>query len=136
MNRSALVVLLGGALAAGHLHAATRVPAGRPAAVRDTPAPKPPGPVDAPGVSAPAVRIARIRLETPPEDAPQPSMLLKFDMLNEGLSSVTDVVIEIAILKKPAAGDAAVASRPVVGPFTISGHATIDGGDEGFMQTG
>ena len=129
MHRSAIFVLVCGALwAAGSLQAANHAPAGRPATVRDTPQPKTSNPPEAPGAATPALRIARVRLEAPPEDAAQPSMVLKFDLLNEGLSSVTDVVIEIVIRDKRLAESDPLAARPLVGPFTISGHATIDAG--------
>lgn len=128
MNRSAFLVFTCGVAlwSAGHVHASIRVPAARPTAARDTPSPKPPPEV--PGAVSPVLRIGHVRLEPPAEESLQPSMVLKFDVLNEGLSSVTDVVIEIAIREKTLVDGDANRSRPIVGPFTISGQATIHAG--------
>jgi hypothetical protein len=73
------------------------------------------------------LQIKNVRLEAPPLDAPKPSTLLKFDLLNDGEVSVTDVIIKIAIVEN---GHSTVESVPrfIAGPFTISGHATIDAG--------
>jgi hypothetical protein len=75
-----------------------------------------------------SLRIANVRIEVPPAHAPKPSSLLKFDMLNEGDLRVADVQIEIAIVDNKLADDGDLQSRPIVGPFRISGHATIEAG--------
>lgn len=77
--------------------------------------------------SAPStIRIHNVRLEPPPPDTPGPAAVLKFDMLNDGLRSVTDVVIEVVIREQPS--DPAVTPKQIVGPFTVGGQATIDAG--------
>ena len=79
--------------------------------------------------SAPAkLRIDNIRLESPPPETPMPATLLKFDMLNEGASSVTDISLEVSIVQRPTTQEAAGPSRVIVGPFTIRGHATVEAG--------
>ena len=75
-----------------------------------------------------SLRIANVRIEVPPADAPKPSSLLKFDILNESDLRVSDVLIEIAIVDNRLPDDGGLRPRPVVGPFRISGHATIEAG--------
>jgi hypothetical protein len=75
------------------------------------------------------IRILNVRVESAPPDAPKPSALLKFDMLNDGDSKVTDIVIRITIVEKLSAVDHQLgAPRVLVGPFWIRGSATIEAG--------
>jgi hypothetical protein len=79
----------------------------------------------------PILRISNIRLDAPSADAPKPSSLLKFDMLNDSDFRVTDVRIEIAIVEKLQERfitDGTSQPHVIVGPFTIRGHATIEAG--------
>ena len=72
------------------------------------------------------VHITDIRLEAPARATPEPASVLKFEMLNDGERSVTDVMLEIAIREK--AADIAITPRTIVGPFLVGGHATIEPG--------
>jgi hypothetical protein len=84
--------------------------------------------VDMRVVPATILRVSHVRLEAPPVDAPKPASLLKFDMMNDGDLRVTDVRIQIAIVQKERLAADRTPPRVIVGPFTISGHATIEAG--------
>jgi hypothetical protein len=73
------------------------------------------------------LRVHHVRLERPPATVPKPSVVLKFDLVNDGVKTVGDVVLEVAILEKSAT-DAAAASRVVAGPFTIRGDIDLQAG--------
>jgi hypothetical protein len=75
-----------------------------------------------------SVRVMNVRLEPPPADAPNPSAVLKFDILNDSESSVTDIVIQIAMLEKPRVESVPNGERFVVNPFTIQGSVTLEAG--------
>lgn len=53
---------------------------------------------------------------------------LKFDILNDSESSVTDIVIQIAMLEKPRVESVPSVERFVVNPFTIQGSVTLEAG--------
>jgi hypothetical protein len=74
------------------------------------------------------VRVMNVRLEVPPANAPKPSAVLKFDILNDSESSVTDIVIQIAMLEKPLVESVSSVERFVVNPFTIQGSVTLEAG--------
>jgi hypothetical protein len=76
----------------------------------------------------PTLRIMKVRLEAPPADAPIPSAVLKFDILNDGGSKVTDVVIQIAMLERPRGEHEPSSRRFVVNPFMIRGSVTLEAG--------
>jgi hypothetical protein len=76
----------------------------------------------------PTLRIMNVRLEAPPADAPTPSAVLKFDMLNDGGSKVTDIVIQISMLERPRDEHALGSRRFVVNPFMIRGSVTLEAG--------
>ena len=69
-----------------------------------------------------------MRLDAAPADAPKPSAVLKFDMLNDGELRVTDIVLQIAMVEKQRVEGAVGSPRVVVGPFTIRGSVTIEAG--------
>ena len=73
------------------------------------------------------LRIHNVRLEAPPLDGPKPSVILKFDLLNDSDVRITDVMIEIAIVAKPQTVSEP-APRVIVRPFIIRGHVTIEAG--------
>jgi hypothetical protein len=73
------------------------------------------------------LRITNVRLEAPPAEAPKPSAVLRFDVLNDSDSKVTDIVFEIAMHEKPAE-HARAAPRLVVSPFVIQGNVTLEAG--------
>jgi hypothetical protein len=81
-----------------------------------------------PGNPTSTLRIMNVRLETPPADAPRPAAVLKFDMVNDGDLSVTDIVIQITMLEKPRAEHVLGSPRFIVKPFTIQGSVTLDAG--------
>jgi len=83
-------------------------------------------PVPVAADSAAGIRVEHIRFEDPPDDAPQPSSVLKFAVINAGHESVSDLVISISI--RETMDDEDRLPRSPVGPFTISGHATIEAG--------
>jgi hypothetical protein len=75
------------------------------------------------------LRIGNVRLEAAPAAEPAPSTVLKFEMLNQGLQRLTDVLLEIVIVEKQDLDhDDVGLPRLVVGPFTIRGSVTIESG--------
>ena len=78
--------------------------------------------------AAASLRVANTRFEAAPEDAPKPSTLLKFDLLNQSLERITDVVLQVVVTEKPRLADDAATRRTVVGPFTIQGQVTLEAG--------
>jgi hypothetical protein len=77
----------------------------------------------------PAVRLVRVenvRLEAPVPAEALPSALLKFDVFNGTSTSLTDVVLEISILEKPATTE--LVGRAVVRPFKIRGTVVLEAG--------
>jgi hypothetical protein len=108
------------------VHAAIRSGVDR---VVDTPPRNIPKAVVLPPVNpVPTLRIMNVRLEAPPADAPTPSAVLKFDMLNDGGSKVTDIVIQIAMLERPRGEHEPSSRRFVVNPFMIRGSVTLEAG--------
>lgn len=83
-------------------------------------------PVPVPANIAADIHVEGIKFVTPPEDAPQPSSLLMFAVVNESSSSVNDLVIAITVREMPEAEGGT--SRALVGPFAVAGHATIEAG--------
>lgn len=53
--------------------------------------------------------------------------MLKFDLVNDGWTTVRRVVLGVAILEKSST-DAAAAPRVVAGPFTIRGDVDLQAG--------
>jgi len=69
-------------------------------------------------VNASLLEIENPRLETAPPNAPQPSSLLKFDVLNKSSLRLTDLVMRISFVeKRPDSLDAPV--RVLIGPVTF-----------------
>ena len=83
-------------------------------------------PVSAPSNRGADIHVEDIKFVPPPADAPQPSALLKFSVVNESGSSVSDLVIAITVRETP--NDEGDTPRALVGPFTVGGHATIEVG--------
>jgi hypothetical protein len=80
-------------------------------------------------VPAPSsLRINNVRLEAAPPDAPKPSAILRFGLLNDGSMRVTDVLIHIVIVETGDVDDQASSASVIVGPFTIRGNVTIEAG--------
>jgi hypothetical protein len=72
------------------------------------------------------IRLSRIRLEAPESTVPQPSALLKFDLVNEGIVGLSDIVLTVTISEK--APDDATGLRTLVRPVDIRSHVTIEPG--------
>ena len=72
------------------------------------------------------LKVRNLRLDDPSVEVSRPAVVLKFDLLNDSLSRVTDVLIEIAIVEKPSRD--AGSRRLVAGPITMRGYATIEPG--------
>ena len=81
-----------------------------------------------PFTKEPLVQIENLRLETAPAKVPQPSALLKFDVLNDTSPPLTDVVMRVSFLEKRANEDADTPARVVVGPVTIRVGETLGAG--------
>jgi hypothetical protein len=65
------------------------------------------------------LRVKNVRLEPGrAADAPS-STTLKFDMFNEDSRSLTDIVLEVSIVKSPQSDDPAGAPQVLVRPFTV-----------------
>ena len=82
----------------------------------------------APTSPLPALRVNDVRLEAPPPDAPAPAVLLKFDLLNESESRVTDLLIEVTVVERTPTPADPTRSRAIAGPFTVQGHVTVEPG--------
>lgn len=129
-KRTIVAIISGMAIVLGvHLHAAES-PSGT-ASVGD--GARPPLSVDVNPtlvrVGSPSnLRIDNLRFERPPVDAPTPSTLLKFDMVNDDTLRLTDIRIEVAVFEKGATLIDPNATRVVVRPFTIRGRETIEPG--------
>jgi hypothetical protein len=65
----------------------------------------------------------RVEATSPAETAP--SMFLKFEISNEGSTSVSDIVLEISIVEKPPSEQPNFTPRVVVRPFTIRGNVVL-----------
>jgi hypothetical protein len=76
-------------------------------------------------VSSPTpVRVKHVHLK-PAAEVETPATILEFDMLNDSVDPVTDVVVEISIAEKSASHQP---PRVVAGPFTIKGEAVLEPG--------
>ena len=93
------------------------------------PAPQVPGtsdPTVSPEPPASELKVRNLRLDEPAVEVSRPAVILKFDLLNDSPSRVTDVLIEIAIVEKPSRNPGS--RRFVAGPITMRGYATIEPG--------
>lgn len=73
------------------------------------------------------IRVRNVRIGPAPRMKGMPSANVKFDIVNEGSKSVTDVVVEISVVTKetlPIGGD----TEPVVlaGPFKMRGDVALE----------
>ena len=69
------------------------------------------------GIVQSALKIAKIRLESPPQD--ETSVVLRFDMSNAGSDTVRDVIFQISLVEDVGRGTTEGLERVVAGPFTI-----------------
>jgi hypothetical protein len=70
------------------------------------------------------VKIRHVHLK-PAAGVETPATLLEFDMLNDSVDPVTDVVVQISIAEKSANHQP---PHVVAGPFTIKGEAVLEPG--------
>lgn len=76
----------------------------------------------------PSLRVEKLRLGPSPKEAPQPSALLKFDVLNDTRSRLADVVMRVSFVENDQDEGDASPARVIVGPFTIRVPETLPAG--------
>jgi hypothetical protein len=76
----------------------------------------------------PSLKVEKLRLDPSPKEAPQPSALLKFDVLNDTRSRLADVVMRVSFVERDTHEIEASPARVLVGPFTIRVHETLPAG--------
>jgi hypothetical protein len=76
----------------------------------------------------PLLRIEQLRVVTSPEEAPQPSLVLKFDVLNDSPSRLTDVVIRVSFVEGNLDEIDEIPAKVVGGPVTIRVRETLPAG--------
>jgi hypothetical protein len=79
-------------------------------------------------VTAPTITVENVRLEAAPLAEAEAATILKFDVFNASATSVTDLVLEISITKKPASEQIALPSQILVRPFKIRGDVVLESG--------
>jgi hypothetical protein len=125
----AVVVIAGGALAVTVAVRAESRPTARPHDSRDPSIRR----LDSSQIATAPVRaesvlsVHRVRLEPAPPSVVKPSVVLKFDLVNDGLATVRDVILEVAIRQKSST-DADVAAQVVAGPFVIRANVDLQAG--------
>jgi hypothetical protein len=77
---------------------------------------------------ASSLKIEHVRLEPPPPTEALPSSVLKFDVLNESSSRLTDLLLEVSIVEQPPLADSPRRRRVLVGPFTIQADVVLESG--------
>jgi hypothetical protein len=77
-----------------------------------------------PEAVADSVRVGNIRFEAPPPTVAQPAVLLKFEIVNDGLEPLTDPLIRISVTEKELA-DRVTPPRVIVQPFFVRGTPVI-----------
>jgi hypothetical protein len=81
-----------------------------------------------PFINEPLLQIENLRLESAPPKAPQPSALLKFDVLNDTSLRLTDVVMRVSFVEKRSDELDVGPGRVVVGPVTVRVAETLRAG--------
>ena len=95
---------------------------------RDAAHPSTPARVDVDmGIAQSALKIAKIRLESPPQD--ETSVVLRFDMSNASSDTVRDVIFQISLVEDVQRGTTEVPERVVAGPFTIEAKLDLEPAD-------
>jgi hypothetical protein len=77
---------------------------------------------------SPLLRIEQLRVITSPDGAPQPSVVLKFDVLNDSPSRLTDVVIRVSFVEGNLDEIDEIPAKVVRGPVTIRVRETLPAG--------
>jgi hypothetical protein len=72
------------------------------------------------------LRVENVRLEAPVPAETLPSTVLKFDVFNGGSTPVTNLILEISILEKPALNE--LPGKALVRPFKIRGNVVLQAG--------
>src|SRR5215203_186973 len=72
------------------------------------------------------LRVENVRLEAPVRAEASPATILKFDVFNGTSAPLTDLVLEISILEKPARTE--LTGRTLVRPFKIRGSVVLQAG--------
>lgn len=75
-----------------------------------------------------ALRVHNVRLEPGPLAESSPSATLKFDMLNDGASRLTNIVLEVSILEKHQQEQSNGRQNVLVRPFTIREKVVLQPG--------
>ena len=70
-------------------------------------------------LSEPCLQIENVRLVSSPAEAPQPSVVLKFDVFNDTTQRLTDVVMRVSFVEKRQDNIDTASPRVIVGPVTI-----------------
>jgi len=74
------------------------------------------------------LKIRNIRLEPDPDADVSPSSLLKFDLLNAGTIGLTNIVLEVSILRARQENESDSPGRVLVRPFTIRERVVLEAG--------
>jgi hypothetical protein len=74
------------------------------------------------------LHIENLQVETAPAEVPEPSALLKFDMLNSSVLPLRDVIVRVSFFEKHTSDTEAMPGRIVVGPVTVRVKETIEAG--------
>ena len=82
--------------------------------------------VDRPA-APPGIKIKKVRLEPPEEGDASTTAVLRFDAVNDSADRLTDLVLEISIVRKGSTSDPA--TSPVISrPFTVEEKRIIEPG--------
>src|SRR5262245_5579464 len=76
----------------------------------------------------PLLRIEHLRVVRTPEEAPQPSVVLKFDVLNDSRSRLTDVVIRVSFVEGGPDGIDEIPAKMGAGLVTIRVREALPAG--------
>ena len=74
-----------------------------------------------------SLRVENVRLEAAPPIETEPATLVKFDLVNVSSQRLTDLVLEISVMEKPAP-DPLTPRQTLVHPFQIRGNAILESG--------
>ena len=74
------------------------------------------------------LKVQNVRFEAAPAPETSHSATLKFDMFNDGSSSLTDIVLEVSVLKKPEPKKPNASQQVLVHPFTIREKVVLQPG--------
>jgi hypothetical protein len=81
-----------------------------------------------PSDSKPLCHVENVRLEPAPLTKGSPSAILKFDVVNDTDTRLTDFSMRVSFVEKPLSDDAESPPRILVGPVTFTAREVLDGG--------